>query len=68
MKKLFNDGKIEVSTNGCGEIFIKNLKNTEQLPLELRIGVYNRDQLQVTAYGRQFSPTSFNGLGGFIIK
>lgn len=68
MKELFNDGKIQVFTNGAGEIFVKNLKNLDTFPLEIRIGTYNRDLLQITAYGRVFEPHSFNGLGGFIIK
>lgn len=67
MKELFNNGRIQITTNGAGEIFIRNVNYPKKH--ELRIGTYNYDGgLQITCHDGSFNPTSFNGLGGFIIR
>jgi len=66
MKELFNNGMIKVYTNGFGEIFIERLKSVGK-GVVVRIG-QNPQGLEITADSATFQPTSFNGLGGFIIR
>jgi len=68
MKELFNDGKIQVRTNGS-EIFVTRL-HTHVPNTTLRIGTVRHwdNALSLIADNSTFEPTSFNGLGGFIIR
>jgi hypothetical protein len=69
MRTVFEDEKLIVKTNDSGEVFISGKESPErrgsQPELRIIVGVANR--LRVTASNCNWSPTSFNGIGGFYV-
>lgn len=56
-------GKLEVYTNGSGEVFVKNISSG----VTIRVGDYG-ENLQVTAAQFRLSPTDVNGLDAFRVS
>lgn len=61
---LFSDDDIKVYKNQCNEIFVA--------PIDKKAATIRIDSdgkcLTITAHDGQWSPTSINGLGGFIVS
>lgn len=69
MRTVFEDEKLVVRTSDSGEVFVSSKECPEkrgpQPELRIIVGVANR--LRVTAANCSWSPTSFNGIGGFYV-
>lgn len=72
METLFENTNIIVRKNSSDEIFITNKRKEktkeDYIQAEIRVSVFGKDSLHLTANNCNFCPTSFNGLGGFTIR
>jgi hypothetical protein len=66
MKIIYEDYKIVVEENGSGEIIVTN-KLSDFKHNYVRISPNSDGSIGVTAHNSVFKPTSFNGLGGFLV-
>lgn len=69
MKKVYENEYFQVWDNGVGELLVirKTEKEEPVSKTQLRISPEQTDEIRITAYWNLFTPTSKNGLPGFII-
>ena len=67
MKTLYKDDSVLVEENGSGEIIVTRMIGKRMTNNFLRI-TPTPNCLELTSQSSDFFPTSFNGLGGFVLK